>query len=286
MAGLGSYSVSIITKDLEHIYFDGGLLVNDLQGIAPPELRMTSFPSPLRDITYVDYTTYAPRKITAFARLSSKKRCSIWVLRQELFRAFNPLRGPVTLCFNLEDRNLTYYLNSVILGDILDSVVSSNGDIQYAEFPLSLLACDPMWYGLSHTYLSGAIDGFGRIDETTTIVVDGNWRSKPIITLTGPMENVKIASVYNTDIFIELFYGIDAGEVVTVDTRYGLVYNQLGDTVALTKDSSMSSFFFAPTILTPTGFNAITVYATDCDPGVYSAVSTIAIVSFDTYYAV
>ena len=283
MAGLGSYSVSIIAKDLERIYFDGGLLLNDLQGINPPELRLTSYASPLRNISYVQYLTYAPRKITAIARLMSKERCSIWNLRQDLIRAINPLRGPFTLCFTLEDRYTTYSLRDVMLGDALDAPVVASKDYKYAEFPVSLIAYDPMWYGAATTYTFDDVSVYSIISEVgVSFTVGGNYRCKPVITCTGPMANVKITSVYNTDIFLELFTGIALGETVTIDTRLGIVYNQLGESVALTKESSLLSFFLAPTLDVPVGFNAVTVYASGATIGTSSIVFTIA----DTYYAV
>lgn len=286
MAGLGSYSLSILAKDLEHIYFDGGLLVNDLQGINPPELRMTSYPSPLHNISYVNYMTYAPRKITAVARLMNKEHCSIWNLRQQLFRAFNPLRGPFILYFTLEDRNTVYFLRDVMLADILDSPVVASGDYQYAEFPLSLIAYDPMWYSLIHTYSYPAYEILEIpgvfLTYTSTIVLGGNYRSKPVFTCVGPLKHVKITSSYNTDIYLELFEDVVNGETVTIDTRQGIVYNQLGEARALTKESSLLTFTLSPTADVPTGFNTITVYADNVSMGS----SAITLVTYDTYYAV
>jgi hypothetical protein len=308
MTGLGSYSVSIITSDGERIHFDGGLLFNDLQGINPTELRMASYPAPLRDLTYINYHTYAPRKITAVARLMSKRRCSIWVLRQELIHALNPLRGPFTLCFELEDRNVVFKMKDVILGDALDSVVTAAGDPYYAEFPISLTANDPTLHGLSHTtsytqnagvmaelffpitFDVGASPGtiwFNpagfTIDWTDTVVVNGNWRAKPTIIFTGPMKRARVQSMFNTDLLIQLQENVPTGRVVTVDTRLGKVYNDLGVDLPLTKNSRMNSFFFTPSILAPTGVNAVWVYAEQCEVG---GSSKIEIVVDDTYYAV
>lgn len=102
------------------------------------------------------------------------------------------------------------------------------------------------------------------LSTTQTITYTGTWLTYPVITLTGPMTNPTMTNTATGE-KLTLNYTISAGEVVTIDLRYGrkTVSNQTGTNLIgyLSNDSNLATFHIAPDPEAPGGLNPISLVA-------------------------
>jgi hypothetical protein len=101
---------------------------------------------------------------------------------------------------------------------------------------------------------------------TATVVYDGNWFAFPVIEITGPITD----PIITNDSIVEriaLDYAIEAGEVVTIDTREGsrsVVSGLVGSITGLTiNPSTLATFRLEAEPTAPGGQNPIRIFGTD-----------------------
>ena len=105
---------------------------------------------------------------------------------------------------------------------------------------------------------------------TATVVYDGNWFAQPVIEITGPVTD----PIITNDSIVEriaLDYAIEAGEVVTIDTREAsrsVVSGLVGSITGLTLNpSTLATFRLEPEPTAPGGENPIRLFGTDIVEG-------------------
>jgi hypothetical protein len=101
---------------------------------------------------------------------------------------------------------------------------------------------------------------------TATVAYDGNWFAFPVIEITGPITNPIITNDAIGE-RIALDYALEAGEVVTIDTREAsrsVVSGLVGSITGLTLNpSTLATFRLEPEPTAPDGQNPIRIFGTD-----------------------
>ena len=285
--GTGAYLVTILTVDGDKYTFDGKTPLRIVSGTAMPEARITNSAKPLQNYSYVEYRSFAPRKLAVIVQIAGGNNRSVWAVRQKLIRVFNPLRGPFTFILSYPNKNELYYAYDVLLTEPMDCPLNTKGDARYAEFPLALTAYDPFWYGITNTdTITATLDGAATAEDFNLAI--GTAYAKPVITFTGPMADpILTNTIWSglTPFKLHVLGYIASGETVVVDTRH-LTVTRTGSVLgaALSYDSTMNSFGLIPPALGALGINHLSFEA---DSGsIYDpATGTVTIVWQDTYYA-
>jgi hypothetical protein len=123
----------------------------------------------------------------------------------------------------------------------------------------------------------------GALDVSVEVDYDGTWPAFPIITITGPFSLPQIINE-TTGEQISLNYTIAAGQMITIDLRYGqkTIYDNSVPPVILlgtrTSDSNISTFHIAEAPYAPGGVNTIHVLGSEL-----SSDSVLSFV-FNTHY--
>jgi hypothetical protein len=276
--GTGAYLVTVITVDGTKYTFDGKTPMRIVSGTAMPEARITNSAKPLQNYSYVEYRSFAPRKLEVIVQIAGGDNRNVWAVRQRLLRIFNPLMGPFTFILSYPNKNERYCAYDVLLTGPMDAPLNTKGDARYAEFPLSLTAYDPFWYGVTHT------EKYKVGDSETLVVPDGTGYAKPVITFDGPLTDPVLTNTIWTGIApfkIHVLGVIANGDSVVVDTRHLTVTRTSGVTgAALSSDSTLNSFGLIPASLGALGNNHIDF--TDTPISIGFATLTWQ----DTYYAI
>lgn len=252
--GTGAYLITVKTVDGDKYVFDRRTPMRIVTGMGIPESRITNSANPLQNFSYVEYRTFAPRKLAVVIQIAGGSNRSVWATRQQLIRIFNPLRGPFTFILSYPNKNEMYYAYEVLLTDVMDAPLDTKGDARYAEFPLSLTAYDPFWYGAEHT------EEYAIEEEETLVVSAGTAFAKPIVTFTGPLTDPELTNEIwagVTPYKLHVLGAIAAGDSVVVDTRLRTVTRTSGAGVALSYDSTLNSFGLIPATLGALGNNHI-----------------------------
>jgi len=275
--GHGIYLVSITTARGVTYTFDGKTQLTLTAGTALPDTRVTNSAKPLQNYSYVEYRTLAPRKLTGRLQVKGRDQFDVWVKRQEMLRLFNPLYGPFTFNLAYPDKNDVFHLYNVILTDAMDSPLNVKSDPTYAEFPLTLTALDPFWYGASH---STTLD----IGYNELTIAEGTAWLKPIVSAQGPVTDLTITNTiwdYEAPFILHVYGTIPAGDAVIIDCRQRSVSRASGALVALSHESTLASFGLIPASMGAKGLNRITVSSSDMNEGFQVTVDWQ-----DTYYAI
>ncbi|MBD3251888.1 hypothetical protein GF380_05575 [Candidatus Uhrbacteria bacterium] len=143
------------------------------------------------------------------------------------------------------------------------------------------------WIFKSTSYPDNTIFGLNSIfgtealSATSTITYTGTAVSYPIITIRGPVTSLSIEN-QTLDTKIQLYYDIDAGETVTIDTTYGTksITNDAGDNLIGTQSSDSDlDLYIAPDPIAPDGHNVFIVTGSGA-----SAVETLVSMKYYTRY--
>jgi hypothetical protein len=275
--GTGAYLVTFLTVDGEKYTFDGKTPLRIVSGTGMPEARITNSAKPLQNFSYVEYRTFAPRKLACVVQIAGGNNRNVWAARQRLIRVLNPLRGTFTFIYSYPNKNEVYYAYDVLLTEPMDCPLDTRADARYAEFPLALTAFDPFWYGATNTEMY-------MVDDSETLVVSaGTAHAKPVITFTGPLTDPILTNTIWSGIApfkIHVLGAIAGGDSVVVDARHLTVTRTSGTGAALSSDSTLLSFGLIPAALGALGNNHIDITATGAYVG-----SQITMTWQDTYYA-
>ncbi len=282
--GPGTYLVEVETCDGERYAFSGATQLRILTGRSAPEAKLTESARPLQNYSYVEYSTFLPRKITATLQIVGEDAYHMWKYRQDMYRLLNPLKGPFTLRITHLHRGVTYTAYNVLLTDAMDSPLDTKVDPRYSEFALTLTAFDPFWYGASHTFELGGLSGDpGEANDVLTLTA-GNYWASPQVQFIGPMTNPVLTNTIFKDIpgkKLEILGSIPALHYVMVDTRLKTVRTTSSPQLALKHDSNLNTFGLITAPLGALGKNNLVLSATG-----YTSASKVVLWWDDTYYAI
>lgn len=184
--------------------------------------------------------------------------------RTSLIRILGAQEDPVKLRFILDNGDQRI-IEADLVDDLAYPTAARRGYLERAV--VSMSAADPSFYdpawvtvtfGLSQ---EGAWEipwvipwpiGEGEIGQTAVIAYTGNWISFPVITVTGPVTDLRIENLTTGDVLDFTGSTIATGEVWTIDTRYGAktVVDTLGvsQISALTDEDDLATFHLAAAI--------------------------------------
>ncbi|HMN10743.1 MAG TPA: phage tail family protein [Bellilinea sp.] len=167
-----------------------------------------------------------PRDISFGFRYQGTSRDAYWEMRERLNNLLrvsrsdilNPVPGTLTRTLsNGQRRSLTVVLES---GLAYNPPAQSSWD-EWSIFEiLHFTAHDPVIFDPSG-YSMAPLTGFNaQATQTRTIQYLGTWPEYPTLKITGPTNGATI-TILETGYTLKLDYNIAAGEVVTIDMRYG-----------------------------------------------------------------
>jgi hypothetical protein len=282
--GLGTYLVEVETCDGERYAFDGKTQIRILTGRSAPETRITENARPLQNHSYVEYSTFAPRRMTATLQILGEDAAHMWKYRQDMYRIFNPFKGPFTLRLTHLLRGATYTAYNVLLTDAMDSPLDTKVEPRYSKYALTFTAYDPFWYGADNTLEIGSLSGTPGSASSTLTVTDGNYWASPRVQFIGPLTNPVLSNTIYKGVppkKLELLGTVPALHYVVVDTRLKTVTSSFTPQITLKHDSNLNTFGLIPRALGADGANRLALSATG-----YTSASKVVLTWDDTYYAI
>jgi hypothetical protein len=215
-----------------------------------------------------------------------------WERRRELNRMLTPFDGMLTLRLR-RDGFVTRCLDCVYDGGLTLSSAERRQFGQLAAF--SLLAPDPIWYDPAIVSVTFALSGGGAptevptpvetpvgasiIDETRSITYLGEWYTRPIIRVYGPIDDLIINNLTTGEKldFSEYVLGsvvgtsIGAGEWLEIDCRTNQITDQAGvNRIAwLSETSHLATFHLAAAPEAPGGVNVLRVQGDNVAPATH-----------------
>lgn len=247
---------------------DGIAYLGGIDGMGLPGVNRISEHGPLQDgVTDIGFRL-PPRNLTLVLTLPAHCFYFFRELRQNFLDAFKPSNAPIKLLVEFAvppiytiARQLDVH-NTGGLTLPSDGVFAGNGMVGIRD-TAQLYAPDPTWYnpaiqqvGFNTSVIGGLIFpitfpivfGTQTIGVAAQVTYSGTWKTYPLIYLTGPMQNPQVSNL-TTGEHIKLNYTIAAGEMVTIDTRYGYktIYNNVGTNLlyALADGGNLATFHIA-----------------------------------------
>lgn len=245
-------SLATVTYNLNSFDADHGLTLNYLgdQGFGLSPLHRITTRGPLQDgDSDIDFRL-DPRVIQIpliVQNSSASPKYNSYVIRDALLDIFQPqYPGYIEVTTGNGVSTITRRLNVRVLGGLTFDVDPTEYHVRTV---VQMRADDPTWYDPALTTLTVTNAQFGiNVNYTQS----GNWKSFPIIEVTGPVTNFDI-SILRGYIAVNSGVTIAAGVTWYFDLRYGYktVYtgpNQTGTNVIsnINLASDLSTFAMAP----------------------------------------
>lgn len=202
-----------------------------------------------------------PRRFRLMFDVPGNDSGDVYDKRTDLIEILGPQQQPVTLRWMLNN-GVTRSLDADYVDDLNYPTASRHGYLERAV--VSMSAADPSFYDpelvsvLFGLAAGGAWEvpwevpwpiGEADIDQTVAVAYAGNWESFPTFYVTGPITDLRIESLTTGDALDFAGTTIAAGDVWTIDCRYGFKTvtdaaggNQIG---ALTDDDDLATFRLA-----------------------------------------
>lgn len=248
-------------------------------GFGLPSQRILSESGPLQHgVSFLGYRL-DPRIINLILFGIGNDEDSYFARRLELIHIFRPSNTPILLRITKNNgaiRQIDTYYNGGL------SMNSSDKYVFNQKVAIQLVAPNPIFYNpilqSANFGLAGGANAFNipwvipwnigtsTLNQSTTIVYAGDFESYPIITIYGPITNAVITNNATGDKLDFTGTTISAGEVYTIDTRYGhktvVDASNVNKIAALTTDSDLTTFRLIPNPEVVDGNNSITVTGT------------------------
>jgi len=284
IGGLGSYLVSVEDVNGSVYTFDGNTQLRILTGRSAPETRTASSALPLQNYSRVEYNAFLPRRLTAVLQVLGEDAAHMWKCRQDMYRVFNPFKGPFTLHVTYPQKGVTYTAYNVMLSDAMDSPLDTKRDPRYSEFALSMTALDPFWYGTHHVVQYTGFTGTPGAISTTLTLTAGNYWASPLVRFYGPFTAIAIFNTIWKNVTpkkLDVRMALAAGQSLSVDCRFKRVTSTVTPELALWHDSNLNTFGLIPESLGSGGVNNLDIYSFG-----YTANTIVQVEWDDTYYAI
>lgn len=289
------------------LFGDKGMDVSctSVTGFGHPEITNVSETGPRQDGSTFQLYKVNDRIIQLGFTSIAKTNKKHYENRNKILNMFRVNNGSMKLCatFPYGKRYLDVRFNSGIAND-LDRM--SDGLSQ--KFVVELFAPDPIWYNptlktMSYTYTHvynhlifpfefgtatndmAFTRGYVNVATAITIPYLGNWMSYPVIDITGPI-NAPIVTNVTLGKYIALNYNVGIGEVVTINTGFGVksvtsdIYPD--EIISITDRSDMTGFRIEVTPVVTTNNNVISFNGNYAKSGV----TKIDVKYYDRYIGV
>jgi len=216
-------------------------------------------------------------------RKGMSDRAQYWTERKRLIDIFRPNRGGQLTMQIITESGEKRSIKCRCNGGVEFSNENANENNWDLNCALSLVAFDPTWFDSDATLFEPVAESdeqlvfpitfddeniyfgtSGQIYTTDDITYNGNWRTYPLITITGPYSSCVLTNTSN-DVEIQLLTAIATGEQRIINTEPGNVYviDENGDSVIneLSKDSNFVDFAVFPDSELPSGAPAQQILA-------------------------
>jgi hypothetical protein len=198
-----------------------------------------------------------------------KNRDDYWTERLALINIFRPNRGGLLTMTVLQKNGEKRSILCRLQAGLEFSQESANGNNWDFNLNLSLVAFNPTWFDASATVFSPSaisdeqlvfpvtfddinqivFGSSGQVYTTGEIIYNGNWRTYPVMTITGPYSSCTLTNTA-TDVQIQLLTPISTGEQRIISTVPGDIYviDENGDSAfnELEKGSNFVDFAIFP----------------------------------------
>lgn len=217
-------------------------------------------------------------------RKGLKTRDDYWSARLELVDIFRPNRGGLLTLTVIQPNGQKRSIKCRCNSGLEFSTESANDGNWDLNLSVNLSAFDPTWFNsdvssftpenstddqlvfpVTFDNLNQIVFGTsGQVFTTGDITYNGNWRTYPIMTITGPYQSCTLVNTAN-DAQIQLLTAISTGEQRTISTVPGDIYviDENGDDAfnELDKNSNFTDFAILPTSEFPTGITTQAIQA-------------------------
>ena len=251
-------------------------ILNEINGVGmPPVKHLTQNNAQQDGATYLD-TRLQPRTVTLGFDALESCAASLWDRRQAIIALMSELqagfilraRVPNDMRLHLPlryDSGLTLPYNAHMAGN-------------YQRFALQAIAHNPIWYDpniVTIVYSLGdmAGEGFplsfpislgtGEFLGLSPVVYPGTWDTYPIITITGPAEDIVIDNNTTGETLDMTGWTLDPGESIVIDLTPGMktITHSVDGNVPywLSTDSDLGTWHIARAPDAPGGINDVQV---------------------------
>ncbi len=281
---------------------DGSLTWRILDdNLASPDLHILSERGPLQDGASDLGFRYDPRVFTIQLLANANSAAALYSKRQQLINIFkrSAPSTPLKLRFDLPDGS-SRQIDCQIIGRLKMDASDRVGLFAQNVFA-TLWAGDPMFYDPAPVTTNFGIAGGGStmnvplvvpwnigsstLNQTLTVPYLGNFKSNPVIRITGPITNPVITNLMTGEKLDFTGITIPAGTTYIIDTRYGYktVVDQTGANQInkLTSDSNLTSFHLEVDPLAGGGLNSIRATGT-----VVNAATTVYMIYYNRYLGI
>jgi len=215
-----------------------------------------------------------PRVVNLGLLLKGCSRDDYWDRRMANVEMFSPLNAPLKLRLRRYDGHVYELQNGWLTAGYELSATDMDDPFQI-EGASQITFYDPAWKWLTSPLDAGETrDAAGRTcmetstfslvstltlpfsgpftlgctsgTATLTCVNDGTWEVKPVITITGPVDDWTLSNAATGDVITWDGYQIAAAEVVTLDVKEKTVTNGAGNDLIVHVGGDFGTFTLAP----------------------------------------
>lgn len=248
-------------------------------GLALPPVRRLEEAGPLQDGTTDVGFRLEPRIIKLLFLLAGNDLSDYYSKRRRLLQQFRPREGASKLRFTLPD-GAVRQIDVVYAGEL--TLPSNDKTGLLHKVAVSLKAADPVFYdptgknvNFQVSVSGGNFDvplevplyvGTSLLDQVTQVEYAGDWKTSPLITVIGPVDNLLIENQTTGDKLDFTGYSLAAGQRMVIDTSYAnaSVVGGNGNSLLqyLSDDSDLTTFALLPDPDALDGVNDIRVSGT------------------------
>lgn len=267
----------------------------EMSGLGMPPIQHWSTRAPFQHGRSHWGYAFGPRVVNLVLYSGGCNRQSVYDARAANVAMLNPMNSPMKLRLTYPNGH-TYELHDCWYNGGYE-LSSTEGGSRFQRGGVQLVAYDPFWKWATAPLDAGeSRDANGRIcvsDDTFTLATalvlpftgpfllgttvatntlavtnDGSWAIKPVITITGPVEDWTLTNGANGDVLTWDGYAIAAGEVVTLDIPNKTCSNGAGDDLIAYVGGNFGTFALDP------GLNTLTFWGSG---GVVDGVTTVSV---------
>lgn len=245
-------------------------------GLASPPVDRQEEEGPQQDgATDVGFRLM-PRNIKLILFFSGSSLSDYYAKRRRLTQQFRPREQASKLRFTLPDGEVRQ-IDAVYKSDL---TLPSSDKAGYSHQAVVILrAADPIFYDPAVKNINFQISvsgnsfavplevpwnvGTATLDQTTQVIYSGDWKTSPLITVIGPVEDLLIENETTGEKLDFDGYTLSAGNRLIIDTSYAnaSVVNDAGASMLqhLSDDSDLTTFHLDPDPDALDGVNSIRV---------------------------
>lgn len=264
----------------ETITFADPYLVTRVAGLGLPPMFHATERFAQQDGASLQYVSLQPRVLTLPFEILASSYTALWSAKRDLYGFLSNVRSPYTWIATLPDGTIRH-LDSYFAGELSMPYDPEWGPVVSKDVG-QFVAYDPTWYDPTQVLWAVAVSGgsgswafdlgfdagFGSsvVAALNTRNYPGTWRAYPVITITGPIDDLVIENVTLGLRLDFTGYNLAAGRSLVLDLRPGyktVTHSTDGNLPdALTDDSDLGTYHIAEHPYAVGGNNTISISGT------------------------